>query len=78
MLPPMWYHDAETISQYASSLIVEVLGTHESNEEEDKFISSNIYTYTLQSNVKDLNLDFFGVVSLALACGFWRRLKITT
>lgn len=34
----MWYHDAETISQYASSLIVEVLGTHESNEEEDKLL----------------------------------------
>ncbi|MBW2941935.1 helix-turn-helix domain-containing protein [Zhongshania aquimaris] len=33
---PMRYRDAETIGQYASSLIAEVLGTHESNEDEEK------------------------------------------
>ncbi|MFT7294895.1 MAG: transcriptional regulator with XRE-family HTH domain [Pseudohongiellaceae bacterium] len=33
---PMKYRDAETIGQYASSLIAEVLGTHESSEDEEK------------------------------------------
>lgn len=33
---PMRYRDAETIGQYASSLIAEVLGTYESGEDEEK------------------------------------------
>tara|TARA_R110001592_G_scaffold6774_6_gene36735 strand:+ start:14381 stop:14674 length:294 start_codon:yes stop_codon:yes gene_type:complete len=32
---PMQYRDAETIGQYASSLIAEVLGTHEAEEEDN-------------------------------------------
>ncbi|WP_269618333.1 hypothetical protein [Zhongshania sp. BJYM1] len=33
---PIRYRDVETIGQYASSLIAEVLGTYESDEDEEK------------------------------------------